>query len=109
MPGRTLTANDVNNRAAGCVEQLWASLDQCNQMYKWLIDAPHTDTFLNNIGISGTAAGAGTDVKVLRDSMSDLGNTTNGLWAVAHGLFVPGGTNNFFTNAKLLTGANYTG
>lgn len=109
MAGRALTGTMVNDRAASYVELTWSALDQCNQMYRWLTDAAHTDTFLNNIGISGTAAGAGTDVKLLRDSISDLGNTTNGLWAVAHGLFVPGGTNNFFANAKNLTGATYTG
>jgi hypothetical protein len=109
MAGRALTATDVNNRAAGLVEQTWAALDQCNQLYKWLTDAAHTDAFLNGIGITGNVSTAGSDVKLLRDGISDLGNTTNGLWAVAHGLFVPGGTNNFFANAKNLTGANYTG
>ncbi|NUS53828.1 MAG: hypothetical protein HOV66_03045 [Streptomycetaceae bacterium] len=109
MAGRTLAATDVNNKAAACVEQVWIALDQCNQLYKWLTDSAHTDTFLNNLGISGATATAGSDVKLLRDGISDLGSTTNGLWAVAHGLFVPGGTNNFFFNAKNLTGVTYTG
>jgi len=109
MAGRALTGQNVQDKAATCVEQVWFALDACNQMYRWFTDATHTDTYLNNLGISGTAAGAGTDVKLLRDSISDLGSTTNGLWAVAHGLFVPGGTNNFFFNAKALTGVTYTG
>jgi hypothetical protein len=109
MAGRSLTALDVNNRAAACVEQVWGALDQCNQMYRWLTDSAHTDAFLNNIGITGSASTSGSDVKLLRDGISDLGNTTNGLWAVAHGIFVPTGTNNFFANAKSLTGVTYTG
>jgi hypothetical protein len=45
----------------------------------------------------------------LRNSISDLGSTANGLWAVSHGLFIPGGVNNFFFNAKALTGTNFAG
>jgi len=109
MPGRALTGTNVNDKAGACVEQVWIALEQCNQLYRWLTDSTHNDSFLNNLGIAGTSAGAGTDVKLLRDGIADLGSTTNGLWAVAHGLFVPGGTNNFFFNAKQLTGVTYTG
>lgn len=109
MAGRALTGSNVNDKGAACVEQVWIALDQCNQMYKWLTDAAHTDAFLNNLGITGSASTAGSDVKLLRDGISDLGNTTNGLWAVAHGLFTPTGANNYFFNAKNLTGVTYTG
>lgn len=105
--GYPISAADVNNKAGALVTSLWDNLDQMNRFYKWLTDSAHTDTFLNNIGITGTAASG--DVKTLRDSISDLGSTTNGLWAVSHGLFVPGGVNNFFANAKNLTSTNYTG
>jgi hypothetical protein len=105
MAGRTLTALDVNNRAAACVEQAWSALDQCNQMYRWLIDSNNTTAILTASPINLPSA----DDTLIRSGISDLGNTTNGLWAVAHGLFVPGGTNNFFTNAKKLSGVNYTG
>lgn len=109
MAGVASTANSVNSKVAGLVLSLWDTLDQLNRQYKWFIDATHDDTFLNNIGIPGSSSVAGSDVKLLRDSVSDLGNTTNGLWAVSHGLFIPGGPNNFFANAKKLTGDNYTG
>jgi hypothetical protein len=109
MAGRTLVAKDINDKAAACVEQLWSALDQCNQMYKWFTDAAHTDTFLNNVGITGSTGNTSTDVGLLRASISDLGSSTNGLWAVSHGIFVPAGVNNFFANAKNLSGVNFTG
>jgi hypothetical protein len=105
MAGRQLAALDINNRAAACVEQAWTALDQCNQMYRWLIDSNNTTAILTAAPISLASA----DDTAIRSGISDLGNTTNGLWAVAHGLFVPGGTNNFFANAKKLSGVNYTG
>jgi hypothetical protein len=105
MAGRALAALDVNNRAASCVEQLWAALDQCNQMYKWLTDSNNTTAILTASPVNLPSA----DDTVIRAGISDLGNTTNGLWAVAHGLSVPGSVNNFFFNAKKLSGVNYTG
>lgn len=105
--GYPITANDINGKAGQLVTSLWDNLADINRFYKWLTDASHNDAFLNAAGITGSSSSG--DVKTLRDSISDLGNTTNGLWAVSHGLFVPGGVNNFFFNAKLLTGTNYTG
>lgn len=103
--GYPSTAADINSKAGQLVTSLWDNLNDVNRFYKWLLD--HNDAFLNAAGITGTAASG--DVKTLRDGISDLGNTTNGLWAVSHGLFIPGGVNNFFANAKGLTGTNYTG
>jgi len=107
--GYPVAAADVNTKAAALTQSVWDSLNDVNRFYKWLTDATHTDSYLNGIGITGATATNGSDVQVLRAAISDLGNTTNGLWAVAHGLFVPGGVNNFFANAKNLTGTNYTG
>lgn len=105
--GYPITASDVNTKAGSLVTSLWDNLNDLNKLYRWMTDAAHTDAFLNGIGITGSASTG--DVKALRDSVADLGSTTNGLYAVSHGLFVPGGVNNFFANAKLLTGVNYTG
>jgi hypothetical protein len=103
VAGRATTALDVNNRAAACVEQLWTALDQCNQFYKFLLD--NNTAALTAAPISLPSA----DDTAIRGAISDLGNSTNGLWAVAHGIFVPAGVNNFFANAKKLSGVNYTG
>jgi hypothetical protein len=105
MAGRALAALDVNNRAASVVEQLWSSLDQANQLYKWLADSNNTTAILTASPVNLPSA----DDTVIRAAISDLGSSTNGLWAVAHGIFVPAGTNNFFANAKKLSGVNYTG
>lgn len=108
--GYSVTAADVNNKAASIAQACWDSLNDANRFYKWLTDAAHTDTYLNNLGGGGiTGSASAGDVQMLRNGISDLGNTTNGLWAVAHGLYVPPGANNFFFNAKALTGTNYTG
>jgi len=105
--GYPITATDVNTKAGALVTSLWDNLDEINRFYKWLTDSAHNDAFLTGIGMSGNSSSG--DVKTLRDAVSDLGNTTNGLWAVSHGAFLPAGLNNFFANAKLLTGVNYTG
>lgn len=105
--GYPVSTGDINTKAGQLVTSLWDTLNDVNRFYKWLTDATHDDAFLNAAGITGTASSG--DVKTLRDSFSDLGNTTNGLWAVSHGLFVPGGVNNFFATAKKLTGTNFTG
>jgi hypothetical protein len=105
VAGRTLTALDINNRAAAVVEQLWTALDQANQLYKWLADSNNATGVLTASPINLPSA----DDTTIRAAISDLGSSTNGLWAVSHGIYVPGGTNNFFFNARKLSGVNYTG
>lgn len=105
--GYPVAAADINNKAAAIAQAVWDSLNDANRYYKWLTDAARTDAYFNGVGITGSSSAG--DVQSLKNGVSDLGNTTNGLWAVAHGLFVPGGLNNFFANAKALTGTNYTG
>jgi myosin-crossreactive antigen len=104
--GYPVTSTDLNNQAGRLVVALWSSLNDVRQFKLWLDDSAHSDTFLNNLGITGTASSG--DVKTLRDSFSDLGGTS-GLWATAHGTFAPAGNSNFFANAKLLGGLNYAG
>lgn len=105
MAGRALTALDINNRAAAVVEQVWSALDQCNQLYRWLNDSNNTTAILTASPVNLPSA----DDTTIRAAIADLGSTTNGLWAVSHALFTPSGSNNYFFNAKKLSGVNYTG
>jgi hypothetical protein len=107
--GYPVSAADVNNKAGQLVTSVWDNLNDLHRFYLWLTDSAHTDTYLNNLaggGITGTATSG--DVQTLRNSIADLGGSS-GLWAVAHGTFTPSGSNNYFFNAKLLTGTNFTG
>jgi hypothetical protein len=104
--GYPVGAADVNAKAGALVTSLWDNLDQLNRFYRWLTDATHTDAYLNNLGITGSSAAG--DVATLRNGIADLGGPS-GLWAVAHNAFTPAGGNNYFFNAKALTGTNYTG
>lgn len=104
--GYPVTAADVNAKAGALVTNLWDALDQARRFHLWLTDALHTDTYLNNLGISGSASTG--DVQVLRNSFGDLAGSA-GLYVVAHGTFAPGGASNYFSNARQLTGTNYTG
>jgi hypothetical protein len=101
--GYPITAAEVNAKTGALVTSLWDDLEALNRWYRWLTDASHNDAFLNGIGI--TVAG---DITALRAGVSDLGSHTNGLHAVAHGV-IGTAQNNFFFNARALTGTNYTG
>lgn len=101
--GFSVIDKDINNKAGQLVTSLWDTLDTIHRFKLWFDD--HNDTFLNGLGITGAGAG---DTKLLRDSFADLGGST-GLWAVSHGLYIPPGVNNFFSNAKSLSGTNFTG
>jgi len=100
--GYPVVTADINNKAGALVTNLWQALDACRQFKLWLDDSAHNDSYLTALGFS-----AG-DITTLRAAFADLGGTT-GLWAVSHGTYDPPGTNNFFFNAKLLTGTNYAG
>jgi hypothetical protein len=100
--GYPVSAADVNAKAGALVTNLWNALNDVRQFKLWLDDSAHNDTYLTGLGISGA------DITVLRAAFADLGGT-NSLWAVSHGTYVPPGVNNFFFNAKNLTGTNYTG
>lgn len=101
MSGYQVTSTDVNNRAGQLVTAIWQDLESLKQFHLWLNDATHDSTFFTGIGIDANV------LSDLRSGIGDLGNPTNGLYAVSHGIFVPGGTNNFFFNAKKLSGTNY--
>jgi hypothetical protein len=104
MAGFTLTANEINSRAGTLSYALWKALDDVRDFKLWLDDSAHNDAALGPSGVGVTTA----DLLIIRNSFADLGGTA-GLYAVAHGTFDPTGASNYFSNAKLLTGVNYSG
>lgn len=104
MAGRTLAAKDINDRAASVVEQLWSALDQCHQLSLWLADTNNATAVLT---ASPILLSSGDDTTI-RAALGDLGSAT-GLWGVAHNLKTVTSTNDFFFNAKKLSGINFTG
>jgi hypothetical protein len=104
--GYPVTAADINAKAGALVTNLWDALDQARRFKLWLDDATHNDAYLTGIGLGGSSSTG--DIKLLRDSFSDLAGSA-GLYVVAHGTFAPAGTSNYFANGKQLTGTNYTG
>lgn len=105
MAGYNVTAADLNTKAGSLVTSLWDTLDQVHRFKLWLDDASNTDLILTAAPYLIPQA----DLNVIRPALSDLGSGANGLWAVAHGIFRPAAVNDFFFNAKKLTGTNYTG
>lgn len=102
---------DVDGRAGGLVLQFWKNLDELKRFKAWLDDSTHNDAFLTGLGYSSG------EITTLRAGISDLGDPTVGLYAIAHGVGSKGvGTigqvaaaNNFFFNAKNLSGVDYSG
>jgi hypothetical protein len=102
MAGITYTAAALNSQAGLLVQSLWTSLEEIRKFKLWLDDATHTDAILTAAPFTVPQA----DLTAIRAAFGDLGGTS-GLYAVAHGTFDPSGANNFFFNAKNLTGLNY--
>lgn len=103
MAGFPITANEVNIKAGQLVSSLWDNLEAVRRYKRWLDDATNSDAALTALGV------AQGDLNLIRPAFADLGSGSNGLYAVAHGVFVPAGVNDFFANAKKLTGTNYAG
>lgn len=104
MAGNPYNAADLNNRAGSLAYGVWRALQDARDFKLWLDDAIHTDQILTAPPYSVPVE----DLTVIRSSFGDLGGAS-GLWAVAHGSFTPGGANNYFFNAKNLSGLNYAG
>lgn len=100
--GYPYTAAEINSTAGARITNLWNALNDIRNLKLWLDDATHNDAFLTALGFSAP------DITLLRNSISDLGGAS-GLWAVSHGSFAPAGASNYFSNAKQLSGMNYTG
>jgi len=103
MAGLDFTATQLNTQAGLLVQSAWTSLEECRRFKLWLDDAIHTDAILTAAPYNVQPA----DLTVIRAAFADLGGTT-GLWAVARGTHDPSGLNNFFFNAKKLTGLQYS-
>lgn len=101
--GYQVSLADINNKAGALVVALWTDLEAIKQFKAWLDDSAHNDSYLTTLGM-----GSG-DITTLRASISDLGSPTSGLYAVAHGTYAPAGANNYFFNAKNLSGVSYAG
>ena len=100
--GWPVTIGDVNTQAGTLVNNLWNDLEALNRFNNWLNDSAHNNTYLTSLGFSGG------EITTLRAAISDLGSGT-GLYGIAHGSLNLLVVNNFFFNAKAMTGVNYTG
>jgi hypothetical protein len=101
--GRGITKNDIDQRMAAVVEQVWGSLNIANQAALWLANTNIiTDAMLTSLGYSGA------EITLLRAAVNDLGSA-NGLYGIAHGTKTQATVNNFFFSAQQITGVNYSG
>jgi hypothetical protein len=90
---------DVDGRAGGLVGQLWRNLDEVRRFKLWLDDGTHDDAFLTGLGY------VAAEITVLRAAFTDLDK----LRLISHAGAVQAATNDFFFNAKKLTGVDYSG
>lgn len=98
--GYAITKLDLDNTAAREVAAVWLALDAANKRNTWLNDAQNTDAnMLTPLGYSGS------EITLLRATFTDL----NKLWGIAHATQTQASTNDFFFNAKKLSGVNWYG
>jgi len=98
MAGIPYTGADLELKAGLIAQGVWGALDDARKWYWWLQD---NAAAFASLGISG-------DQTLITNSAGDLGGPA-GLWSVAHAKFTPGGSSDYFSNAKKLTGTNYAG
>jgi hypothetical protein len=98
MAGIPYTGADLELKAGLLANNLWQALDDARNWYWWLQD---NAAAFATLGISA-------DQTLITGAAGDLGGPA-GLWAVAHSKFAPGGSSDYFANAKKLTGTNYAG
>jgi hypothetical protein len=99
--GLSLTKVDIDNRAASVFIGLRDNLRRCSEMNTLLNDTTiiPNDAFLVALGYT-----AG-EVTTLRASFTDLGGTGTSLFRIATGAVAgPGSPNDFYFNAKHLSG-----
>lgn len=104
MAGFTLDSNGLNNKAGLLVASLWTNFRDLAELNAWLNDATHTDAILTASPYNIAQA----DLTAIRAAVSDLGSV-NGLYGVAHGTKTQASVNDFFFNAKKLTGLTWAG
>jgi hypothetical protein len=100
--GLPISANDINSRVAAEIAALWTALRDLNETYQRITNADWDATFFTNLGYQPA------DVTLLKAAVADLGGPS-GLWAVAHSQAHPAANNDFFFNARKLTGVNWAG
>lgn len=95
--GYAITKTDVDNTMGRLVVAVRESLLDCVAFKKWLDDAAlGTDAFLTTLGYS---AGEITTIRAAFSAMNSLNN-------IAHAAGTQASTNDFFFDAKKLTGIN---
>lgn len=98
--GFPLTKGDLDSRAGSLVVAARDSLYNCSQFcFKLQNYATLTDPAM--IAMNYTQA----EVTTMKSAFLDLGGTGSSLYRIANGLAFVGSNNDFFFNAKLLTGA----
>ena len=95
--GFAVNKTDVDNQMGRLVVDVRESLEACVDFKTWLDDtALGTDTFLTDLGYS---AGEITTIRAAFSAMSNLNN-------IAHAAGTQASANDFFFDAKKLTGIN---
>lgn len=99
--GLTLTKADLDQRAAGVVISLRDALRRASELNALLSDT----TIIANDAALTTMGYTTQEITWLRGTFTDLGGTGVSLYRVAIGAVAgPGSPNDFFFNAKHLTG-----
>lgn len=90
---------DIDSRAGSLVVAVRDSLYNCSQFCaKLQNNATLTDAAMIALGYTQA------EVTTMKSGFLDLGGTGNSLYRIANGLAFVGANNDFFFNAKLLTG-----
>ena len=88
----------IDSQAGNLVVTVRDGLYRCSQFSAWLQSSQQSDANLIALGYIQA------EVTTLKNAFTDLGGTGVSLFNIAHGGTLPGGPNDFFFNAKLLTG-----
>lgn len=95
--GYAITKVDVDNQMGRLIVSVREALNECVDFKRWLDDAAlGTDTFLGGLGYTG---GEITTIRAAFTAMNTLNN-------LAHAAATQPATNDFFFDAKKLTGIN---
>jgi len=89
---------DFDFKAGQLVAAVRDDLYRCSQFCALLQSSPWADASLIALGYTQG------EVTTLKGAFTDLGGAGISLYNIAHGGTLPGGPNDFFFNAKLLTG-----
>lgn len=88
----------IDSQAGSLVVAVRDSLYRASQFCAWLQSSQQADANLIALGY------VQAEVTTLKAAFTDLGGTGISLYNISHGGTLPGGPNDFFFNAKLLTG-----